>query len=385
MTETIVVLDAISETVAKRLRALLPEGFSLTHGTALGDDHLAEIVAGADYAISGQVPVSGTVLRAGKRLKLLHKWGVGVDNLDLGTARELGIKVARTTGSNAVAVAEFTIGLMLCALRHIPHGHFGLQQGRWQSWRGRSPFLLSGKTVGLVGFGAIGKAVARLLSGFGCTILYNKPHRLTGGEEKALGARYARLPDLLARSDVVSLHCPLTPATNGLIDRAALASMKPTAVLVNVARGGVVAEQDLARALRDGVIHAAAVDVYEIEPLPADSPLLHIDNLTSPRIWARWPRTPSCPPSGACSRTSPASLAGKPSRPSTWWWSRRGSPPGHSSDHPLGDAPAAFLRSSCPTSPPPAPPRPPQAPGDAHEASIRTAAGRPGACHSPAP
>ena len=280
MTETIVVLDAISETVAERLRALLPAGFSLTHGTALGDDHLAEIIAGADYAISGQVPVGGEVLRAAKRLKLLHKWGVGVDNLDVETARALGIKVARTTGSNAVAVAEFTIGLMICALRHIPHGHFGLQHGRWRNWCGRNPFLLSGKTVGLVGFGAIGKAVARLLSGFGCAILYTKPHRLTGGEEKTLGVEYAALPDLLLRSDVVSLHCPLTPATSGLIDCAALASMKPTAVLINVARGGVVAEQDLAWALRNRVIHAAAVDVYEIEPLPPGSPLLHIDNLT---------------------------------------------------------------------------------------------------------
>ena len=215
MTESIVVLDAISTAVADRLRALLPEGFELTHGTALDDDHLEEIIADADYAISGQVPVSGAVLRAGKRLKLLHKWGVGVDNLDVEAARELGIKVARTTGSNSVAVAEFTIGLMICALRHIPHGHLGLQRGKWQSWRGQSPFLLSGKTVGLVGFGAIGRAVARLLSGFGCTILYNKRHRLDADEEKTLGVAFAELPELLALSDVVSLHCPLTPATPG--------------------------------------------------------------------------------------------------------------------------------------------------------------------------
>ena len=279
MTETIVVLDAIGDTVAERLRALLPEGFRLTHGTALGDDHLAEIIAGADYAISGQVAVSGAVLRAGKRLKLLHKWGVGVDNLDIETARELGIKVARTTGSNSTAVAEFTIGLMICALRHIPQGHFRLQNGRWQGARGQSPFLLSGKTIGLVGFGAIARSVARLLSGFGCTLLYNKRHRLAADEEGEIGAEYAALPDLLARADVVSLHCPLTEATRGLIDRKALATMKSTAVLVNVARGGVVAEPDLAWALRNRVIHAAAVDVYEVEPVPADSPLLHIDNL----------------------------------------------------------------------------------------------------------
>ena len=280
MTRTIVVLDAISETIADRLRALLPDGFELTHATAPGDDHLMEIVAEADYAISGQVAVSGAVLRAGKRLKLLHKWGVGVDNLDIGTARALGIKVARTTGSNSTAVAEFTIGLMICALRHIPHGHFALRHGEWRNWRGQSPLLLSGKTVGLVGFGAIGKSVARLLTGFGCAVLYNKPHRLASEDETRLGVAFAELPELLARSDVVSLHCPLTPATAGLIDRAALSSMKPTAVLVNAARGGIVAEHDLAWALRNRVIHAAAVDVYEIEPLPATSPLLGIDNLT---------------------------------------------------------------------------------------------------------
>ena len=131
-----------------------------------------------------------------------------------------------------------------------------------------------------MGFGAIGKAVARLLTGFGCTVLYTKPHRLGRDEEKRLGVVYAELPDLLARSDVVALHCPLTPATTRLIDRGALESMKPTAVLVNVARGGVVAERDLAWALRNRVIHAAAVDVYEVEPLPAASPLRHIDNLT---------------------------------------------------------------------------------------------------------
>ena len=280
MTETIVVLDAISEAVADRLRTLLPDGFALTHATAPGDAHMMEVIAEADYAISGQVAVSGAVLRAGTRLKLLHKWGVGVDNLDIESARELGIKVARTTGSNSTAVAEFTIGLMICALRHIPHGHLALQQGEWRNWRGHSPFLLSGKTVGLVGFGAIGKAVARLLRGFGCTVLYTKPNRLRRDEEERLGVGYAELPELLARSDVVSLHCPLTPATAGLIDRTALASMKPTAVLINVARGGVVAERDLAWALRNRVIHAAAVDVYEIEPLPADNPLLHIDSLT---------------------------------------------------------------------------------------------------------
>jgi D-3-phosphoglycerate dehydrogenase len=280
MSERIVVLDAISETVADKLCALLPDGFELSHASERSEEHLAEIIADADFAISGQVAVSGEVLRAAKRLKLLHKWGVGVDNLDVDAARELGIKVARTTGSNAVPVAEFTIGLMIGTLRHIAHGHHRLQNRQWRNWGGSEPFMLSGKTVGLVGFGAIAKNVARLLVGFGCEILYYKPNRLTPEQEAEHGVRYADMAELLARADAVSLHCPLTPETDGLIDRAALEAMKPTATLINVARGGVVAEADLIWALENQVIHSAAVDVYEIEPLPADSPLIGVENLT---------------------------------------------------------------------------------------------------------
>lgn len=279
--ETIVVLDVLTEDRVERLRELLPGGFTLTCATEPGDAHMSEIIAEADYAISGQVAVSGAVLRAARRLKLLHKWGVGVDNLDLETARARGIKVARTTGSNSQAVAEFTLGLMLSTLRHIGHGHHGLQQGEWLGRRLRhAPYLLSGKTVGLIGLGAIGKTVARLLAGFECTVLYHKPQVMDPGRERDLDVRYATLSELLARSDVVSLHCPLNEQTKNLIDRDALATMKPTAVLINVARGGVVVEPDLVAALRDGVIHAAACDVFETEPLPDDSPLLNLDNLT---------------------------------------------------------------------------------------------------------
>ena len=288
MAEKIVVVDMLSEASAARLRALLPEGFVLAHGTAPGADHLKEILADADYAISGQLAVTGDVLRAAKKLKLLHKWGVGVDNLDIETARELGIKVARTTGSNAVAVAEFTLGLILATLRHIAFGHLHLQRGEWRGGRPpRDNFMLSKKTVGLVGFGAIGQTVAKLLAGFGCTILYTQRNRAGAEIEAATGGRYAALPELLAGSDVVCLHCPLTPQTANMIDYAALASMRRTAILINVARGGVVVEADLVRALREGVIHAAGMDVFSVEPLPADSMLLGLDNLViTPHIAA---------------------------------------------------------------------------------------------------
>lgn len=280
MPETIVLLDMTTPERADRLRALLPDGFALTHGTARGDAHLQEIIADADYAIAGQVAVSGAVLRAAKKLKLLHKWGVGYDNIDIATARELGIRVARTTGSNAVPVAEFALGLMLSSLRFIAYGHQELKKGNWAT--GKLPgdtFMLSGKTVGIVGFGAIGQNVAKLLKGFGCRMLYSKRNPLPAEEEAALGVAHAPLSRILAEADVVSLHCPLTPETSNLIDAAAFKAMKKTAVLVNVARGGVVDEAALVEALRSREIAGAAMDVFSVEPLPPDSDLLTLDNL----------------------------------------------------------------------------------------------------------
>src|SRR5205085_3744202 len=134
----------------------------------------------------------------------LHKWGVGTDNLDLETARELGVKVARTTGSNAIPVAEFTLGLALAALRAIAFGNAELKKGRWRGMGGlsMSTLTLSGKTFGIIGFGAIGKNVARILKGFSCTVLYSKRTRLTLQEEADLGVSYAPVADLLAQSDV---------------------------------------------------------------------------------------------------------------------------------------------------------------------------------------
>jgi phosphoglycerate dehydrogenase-like enzyme len=288
MTETIVVLDPIPQVTVDRMTPLVPEGMRLIWGTARDEAHLRSIIADADYAISGQIPVPGSVLRAGKRLRLLHKWGVGVDNFDLEAARELGIPVARTTGSNALPVAEFALGLAISCMRHLAHGHGALAGGVWTGGNfGRPSLQLSGKTVGIVGFGAIGQTLARLLAGFGCPVLYHQRRRLDPADEGRLNARFVAMDELLEQSDVVSLHCPLTPETAGLIDRAALERMKTSAVLINVARGGVVVESDLIWALQNRIIHAAAMDVFGIEPLPSDSELIGVPGLVlTPHIAA---------------------------------------------------------------------------------------------------
>lgn len=281
MAQKIVLLDNMATEQADRLRALLPPGFELSHATARGEEHLKAIIQQADFAISAQVAVTGELLGAAPRLKLLHKWGVGVDNLDVDAARKLKIQVARTTGSNAVPVAEFTIGLMLSTLRFQALGHERLRQGQWMAFNELpgETLCITGRTVGIVGFGAIGQTVARLLKGFNCSILYNKRNRLPIKQEQELGATFAPMPELLASADVVSLHCPLTPATTNLIGADAFALMKSTAILINVARGGVVNEGDLASALRHGDIRGAAMDVFSIEPLPAESELLGLNNI----------------------------------------------------------------------------------------------------------
>jgi phosphoglycerate dehydrogenase-like enzyme len=281
MSHSIALLDVTTPARAQVLRALLPEGFTLTHGTEPGEEAMKALIRDVDFAISGQVAVSSEVLRAATKLKLLHKWGVGIDNLDIAAAHELGIRVARTTASNALPVAEFTIGLIFAALRFSAYGHAMLKQGEWRGFS-RLPgetFLLSGKTVGIVGFGAIGQTLARLLRGFNCTLLYAKRTRLPLNEEVALGVRHASMDEILETADVVSLHCPLTPETANMIDRQAFARMKRSAVLVNVARGGIVNEADLHEALSQRIIGGAAMDVFSVEPLPPESPLLRLDNL----------------------------------------------------------------------------------------------------------
>lgn len=286
MSALIVFLDPLAPQRADQLRALLPDGFRIEVAKSREEADQIAAIAPADFAVSGDVPITGAMLRAGTRLKGIHKWGVGVDNFDLPTARALGITVMRTTGSNALAVAETAVALMLAIHRSILPGHLGVQEGKWlKGALGPSTFRLSGKTVGLVGLGHIGANVARLLKGFNCRLLYVKPRPVEAALAQELGVTHVDLPTLLAESDVVSLHCPLSPETRGMLGARQFAAMKDGAILINTARGGIYEEAVLAEALRAGKPRAAAIDVYEIEPVPRTSPLLPLPNvITTPHI-----------------------------------------------------------------------------------------------------
>ncbi|MEI4470618.1 2-hydroxyacid dehydrogenase [Frigidibacter sp. MR17.24] len=290
MTARLMMLDPATPERLDRLRPFLPEGFTIA--TASGRDPQAQLEAirQAEFAITGDVPVSAEMFAEGARcgLRAVQKWGVGYDNIDLDAARAAGVRVMRTTGSNAVAVAETALAMMLALNRNIVAGHAGVTGGGWPKGAlGATSMMLSGKTVGILGFGFIGQALARLLAGFGCEILYTKRSPLPAAEEARLGARAVTLDALLARADVLSLHCELNAQTRGLIDAAALSRMKPGAILVNLARGGVVVEADLAAAVRSGQLRGAGVDVFATEPVEPGNPLVGLERvITTPHLGA---------------------------------------------------------------------------------------------------
>ena len=271
---TVVMLDPAAPDRMERVAAFLPEGWRLiTAASRAAEDQLAAL-QGARYAITGDAPVSAAMM-AVPGLKAVHKWGVGYDGIDLEAASRHGVRVLRTTGSNAVAVAETTLGLILAVNRNLVRGHVGIGSGEWlKGALAPSSMRLSGRTVGIVGMGYIGKALVSLLRGLGCTVLYTKRSPLPTQEEAELGIRFATLPDLLAAADVVTLNCELNASTRNLIGRDELALMKPDAILINAARGGVLDEQALADAIRGNRLRGAGIDVFAAEPILPDNPLL---------------------------------------------------------------------------------------------------------------
>ncbi len=275
----LVMLDPGGPERADRMRPYLPGGWTIAVAASRAAHNQEAALQGADFAITGDVPVDAAMM-AVPGLKAIHKWGVGYDNIDLDAARRHGVRVLRTTGSNAVSVAETTLGLILALGRNIVRGHVGIERGEWRKGElSPTSMTLTGKTVGIVGMGYIGQALAQLLSGFGCTILYSKRTPLDGAREAELGVRFVPLNELLSVSDVVTLNCELNASTRDLIDARALGLMRPGALLVNAARGGVLVEADLAEAVRAGHLRGAAVDVFAVEPVVPDNPLIGLDRV----------------------------------------------------------------------------------------------------------
>ncbi len=231
----------------------------------------------ADVLLHVLERVTAEVIDAAPDLRLIQKIGVGVNTIDLERAKLRGVAVANMPGTNSRAVAEMTLMLMLGALRRV--SYFDPRMRAGDGWTAELDAFdglgeIAGRTVGLVGFGEVGRILAPILSAMGARVLYTA----TAPKPDAK-ADWRALPDLLAQSDIVSLHLPLTPATERMIDAAAIAAMKPGAVLVNTARGGLVDETALVAALQSGHLRAAGLDVVTVEPAPAGNPLFALPNV----------------------------------------------------------------------------------------------------------
>lgn len=224
--------------------------------------------------------VDGEIIAAAERLHVISNYAVGYDNIDVEAATERGIPVCNTPGALTDTTADLAWALLMAAARRIVEAEGHLRAGRWRSW---SPELLLGQdmhgaTLGIVGLGRIGGTLAKRARGFDMRILYTSRTPKPDIADE-LGAEYADLPTLLRSSDFVSIHTPLTEETHHLIGAEELALMKPSAVLINTARGAIVDGAALADALRNGSIFAAGLDVYEQEPIAPDDPLLELDNV----------------------------------------------------------------------------------------------------------
>ena len=240
-----------------------------------------ELCADADVIVTQFCTVTRELVDACPKLKAIGVLRGGIENVCSEYAREKGIEVFNAPGRNAEAVSDFTVGMIICEARNIARGHHGILTGRWIRDYSNSGMIpdLPGRTVGLIGCGAIGMKVAKKLSGFDMTLLGYDPFA-SAERYKEAGIEPVELDELMARADFVSLHARLTAENRHLIDARRLALMKPTAYLINTSRAGLIDEAALVEALRAKKIAGAALDVYEHEPPQPDDPLLALDNVT---------------------------------------------------------------------------------------------------------
>ncbi len=267
--------DESDERTAGVLRA---EGLEVRYRPRLAERSPADVIAMMANAVAGVVstdPFDRTVFAACPTLRVLARVGVGVDTIDLDAATEAGVSVTTTPGINTNTVADHTLALMLASVRRIVENHLSLKAGAWDRGGARTGTELAGSTVGIVGLGAIGQAVAKRLAGFEVDILGYDVQTAA-----APGVRAVELDELLRESDLVTLHVPLLSSTRGMIGARELSLMRPGAILVNVSRGGIVDEEALLDALHGGQLGAAALDVFSREP-PSSSPLLELPQVVA--------------------------------------------------------------------------------------------------------
>jgi D-3-phosphoglycerate dehydrogenase len=265
---------------------LEPLGFTFVTGQCRTAEEVAELCRDADAVLTQWAPVTADAIRAFTRCRVIVRYGIGVDNVDLEAARERGIPVVNVPDYAVQEVADHTLALTLAIVRKIPRVVEQVRKGRWDIAPCRPVMGLQDKTFGVAGFGNIARAVVKRAKAFGMKVIGYDPY-VEAAAFAEHGVEKVEWDALLAMSDIVSVHMPLTPDTRRKFDVEAFRRMKPTSFLVNTSRGGTVDTQALVHALRDGEIAGAALDVLELEPIPEDHPLLGMEQciVTSHCAW----------------------------------------------------------------------------------------------------
>jgi D-3-phosphoglycerate dehydrogenase len=246
-------------------------GAHLDEGSCSTEDEVIDRAQGADALwLSWKPNVTARMLDALPKCRLVMRWGIGFDQIDLDAATERGVAVANAPNYGTVDVAEHTLAMLMSVARRLPEMHEDMRSGGWSVPTGIG--RMQGRTVGLIGVGRIGTAFAQLARGIGLKVIGNDPGR-PDSELREAGIESVGLDALLARADYITVHVPLTPQTENLIGTSLLAKVRPGAILVNTSRGRVIDEQALLAALEDGRLAGAALDVFQTEPLPPDSPV----------------------------------------------------------------------------------------------------------------
>ncbi len=283
---TVVYLEPVPPGVEAIVRGCLPPDFELR--VRRPDEPVPEALHTADFVLVATTPLTAAHLAGAPRLRLVQHQGVGYDKTDVAAALAHGIPVALCPAGTSIGVAEHVFLLILALYKQLRAAESGLRAGTWLQWELRpGSYELAGKTVGLLGLGRIGREVAVRARAFAAEVCYYDVFRVAPDAEQALGVRFLTFADLLAQADIVSLHLPLTPATRHVIGARELAQMRPTAVLINTARGPLVDELALIGALQAGKLGGAGLDVFESEPLSAGHPLAALPNVVlTPHIAA---------------------------------------------------------------------------------------------------
>lgn len=276
----IVYMTPSAPVLREQMLSLVPAGFRLEFALQTDQAYHQALLDDAHYVFIAGSRLSRYLIEHAWQLKMIQKWGIGVDKIDVQAAKEQGIPVYITSGANAQQVAEHTVMLMLATLRKLTFAQKAMRAQQWVNAELRTTCMqLTGKTVGLYGFGNIAQQVAKQLMGFDVDLMYHSRQRASPELERKYRARYVDVPTLFAQSDVLSLHAPYKSETFEVINRHSLAQMKPTAVLINTARGELINDADLVEALKNEQLFGAGIDVFIEEPPPVDHPFFALDNV----------------------------------------------------------------------------------------------------------